>query len=400
MAAMSDRHRNDIEPAAGQPARSAVEAALRRLYGGTVTVEIVDRIGAWAVARCAVSGSPSSLGSVPGSVIVKWLRSHDGGFRTDPTQVRTELAALQFVESLGVTPALAPRALSHDLEHDLLVVEDVAAGSAPRIALDALLRRDGAATHIPERLAFARSIGRLHAATAGRSADFLARRHALGPFDAQAERTRFADNGLDGVVQLADILSVPATGDVQRDVADVRQALAQPGVLLALSNGDSAPNNFLVGADRDGRLIDFEFASFRHALCDITWMHVPGPAWIVVADPIAAELETAYRAAAVEGIPELGDDRMFGAGLATAALTAALERLGPPRFQTLDARPPGEQSRVQQVATFEAAAAVAVRFRCLPHLAGWLQAAADALRARWPDADIDLDSLAPYTPRG
>jgi hypothetical protein len=41
----------------------------------------------------------------------------------------------------------------------------------------------------------------------------------------------------------------------------------------------------------------------------------------------------------------------------------------------------------------------AAAHRALPRLAGWCRHLADALRRRWPDADIDVAALAPYTPR-
>jgi hypothetical protein len=69
------------------------------------------------------------------------------------------------------------------------------------------------------------------------------------------------------------------------------------------------------------------------------------------------------------------------------------------RLPALEARPPGDHSRPQLVATLEAAARTAETHRALPRLAGWARRTADVLRRRWPDADLDLDALPPYTPR-
>ncbi|MFC5834254.1 hypothetical protein [Nonomuraea insulae] len=49
--------------------------------------------------------------------------------------------------------------------------------------------------------------------------------------------------------------------------------------------------------------------------------------------------------------------------------------------------------------TLEAAAHTADVHRALPALAGWCRRLAEAVRRRWPDADIDVTALPPYTPR-
>jgi len=69
----------------------------------------------------------------PSSVIVKWLRDHPAGFRTDPAQQVTEYVALQFLSDLGLD--LCPRLLAAALPASVLVLEDL----APRAPLDAPL---------------------------------------------------------------------------------------------------------------------------------------------------------------------------------------------------------------------------------------------------------------------
>jgi hypothetical protein len=76
--------------------------------------------------------------------------------------MRTEEAALRFLaDDLGL--ALAPRVLAAGPERRVLVLEDL----APRVALDHLLRHEGAVRRPAELLAFARALGELNAATAG-----------------------------------------------------------------------------------------------------------------------------------------------------------------------------------------------------------------------------------------
>ncbi|MER5650660.1 hypothetical protein [Streptosporangium sp. NPDC002524] len=354
----------------------------------------------------------------PGSVIVKWLRSDPSGSRMDPGQVVTERAALRFLsEDLGLH--LAPRVLADDMAASLLVLEDL----APRTPLDRVLRRDGAVPAAAGLAAFARALGELGAATAGHAERYLARRPVTGLgltcSDAEAWR-RAVEHGAG--------LGVALPGRAETELARLLAELADPGPFLALTNGDAEANNFLTtdgflttegfpttggflttdgfpatdGDDHaddygDGRLIDFEFAGYRHALTSAVCLYVPGPAWLTVSDPIATGLEAGYRSALARGVPEADDDHLFGSGLASACLTWAATRFT--RFPTLDARPPGENSRLQMVFTLDAAARAAEHHRALPHLSGWARRVAQVLRRRWPDTDVDRTAYPAYTPR-
>jgi hypothetical protein len=196
--------------------------------------------------------------------------------------------------------------------------------------------------------------------------------------------------------RLLEALVVPMPGRAEREWADVLAAMSDPGPFLAFSNGDAGSNNFLVHDD-DGRLTDFESAGFRHAVTDAAGLAVPGPMWITVSDPVGTGLEDAYRAALCRAVPEAADDRVFGHAMAAACLVMGLERFG--GFTRVDARPAGDDSRVQRIFTLELAADTAERHRCYPHLTGWMREVAQMLRRRWKDADVDLADYPPYTPR-
>jgi hypothetical protein len=174
--------------------------------------------------------------------------------------------------------------------------------------------------------------------------------------------------------------------------------LARPGPFLALSNGDAEANNLLLHATgpADARLIDFEFAGYAHALTDAVCLYVPGPAWLSVGDPTTTGLADQYRRTLACGIPEAEDDRRYGYGLAAACVSWALVRLQ--RFARLDSRPPGDHSRLQLIATLEAAARTAETYRTLPRLTAWIRRVAVVLRRRWPDADQDFADSARFPP--
>ncbi|WP_220448306.1 phosphotransferase [Nonomuraea diastatica] len=359
-----------------------VESLLSRHRSAPVTVAGWQRLEPYAIGRARLEGGER--------LIVKWMRPHPGAARHATSQrLRNEVAALRFLSD-DLTSGLAPRVIAADLDAELVVLEDL----APRTALDGLLRAEGATAHADRLAAFARVRGELNAATAGRSGLYGVRRRALGP---AGDAERFAGFREEGRRQAA-LLGAPIEGGAERELAAALEELEHPGPFLALSNGDPEANNVLVHAtgDPDARLIDFEFAGRTHALHDAVCLHVPGPGWVSVDAAFAG----GYRRALVAGVPEAEDDRRYGFGLAAACFSYVLVRLE--RVARVDARPPGDGSRVQLVATLEAAARTADEHRSLPRLAGWARRVAGLLRRRWPDADLDLDDRAafpPYTPR-
>ena len=373
------------------PALDAVETLLADAFGVPVAIGRSHHLAPWSVVRYEVADPAPG---VPASVIVKWLRDNPIEFRTDPRQVATERAALEFLAGLGFPST--PRVLTSDLDAGLLVLEDV----APRVALDTLIRRTGVGPSVPGLLAFARATGELAARTAGHGSGYAAARSAYGPHDPAADLLPILGAEWSATRRRMDEFGGAMGGAAADDLARMVAELSHPGAFLAFSNGDAASNNFLVepGDWSDGRIIDFEFAGFRNALVAATWIHLPGSGWITVTDPVNDAVEAEYRHALSDGIPEATDDRRYGLAMAAACLSEALRRLN--RLPILDERPPGHTSRVQMVATLETAADTAERHRSLPHLTGWVRAVAGLLRRRWTDADVDFTGYPSYLTRG
>jgi hypothetical protein len=369
-----------------------VQALLADVFRGPVAVERWERLEPWAVARALLGGAGAGR-----TVIVKWVRDGLAQARAESWRLQAELAALRFLsEDLGL--ALAPRVIAADGPAGFLVLEDL----APRLALDHLIRRDGAAARLDLLAVFARARGELSAATVGQAGTYHARCSALGfpapAGDAEGRLARLWDQGHED----AATLGAPIAGPVASELVAVIEELNAPGPFLALSHGDAESNNILVreSGPADARLIDFEAASYAHALIDAVCLHVPGPGWISVGDPGPTGLADQYRHALARGVPAAQDDRRYGFALAAACMSWALVRLH--RLAVLDARAPGDHSRLQLVETLESAARTAAAHHALPHLAGWVRRTAGVLRRRWPDADLDLTDWArfpPYSPR-
>lgn len=366
----------------GLPELARVETLVSEALGLAVRVERCDRLAPpWCVARCELAPRRPP---VPAAVVVKWLR--DGPSRSDPQQMGTERVALQFLTE--VAPGLGPALIAGDRDARLLVLEDL----QPRGPLYDLL--DGPETEAGRRgvAAFARALGRLAAATHGHHEAYYTRRRAVGPVDPRRDRLGPLRDRWVKTLAAADALGISPGHRVEAEMGAVLDGLEAPDAFLAFSNGDAGDNNFLVHGD-DGRFIDFEFAGYRHALLDGACLHVPGPRWITMPDPVRSGYEELYRTALAAGIPEAEDDRLFGAGMAAAAVAVAMERAAE-RIAKVGRRGPGDPSRPQMISTLEAAARAAAHHRSLPHLAGWLRALAGELRRRWPDADSTLRRLA------
>lgn len=352
---------------------------IRERFDVPASATSIEQIEPWCVARVHldVGSGGASADEVPRSVIVKWIRDDPSGRRSDPAQAGAERASLVFLESRGLD--VAPRWLGSDDGTASVVIEDL----LDHVPLAELLRaRDPAATD--GLVAFATTLGSLHAATAGSAGEFAAL-HRLGPADLERARRWVLGGGWNWeLVDLAQ-LGVAATPGTQVEMERVRRALLDEGPFTALSNGDAGANNAMVSL-AGTRIIDWEHGGFRHALLDAVCLHVPSPIWVSVADPVPLGVADAYRRALAAGV-SAAEAEEYELALAAACTAAACERLL--RVPLLDARAPGHTSRPQLVATVEAAA------RCiravgspLPALAGWLEDVAAALRRRWPDADV------------
>lgn len=365
---------------------SAIRTLLQQRFNTSIDIVEAQRLQPWFVVRCRLD---SSSDDVPDSVIVKVLRQDPGGFRTDLRQVYTEQVALEFVDQLR--PGFAPRLWASDLPAGVLILEDLS-----HLEPLAALMQQGHRLAASGLRRFASALGELAAFTMGYQAAFVARHRAVGRYDPTSVQQAVRPEVWDRTRACMSALGVPSSSALDTELAGVIDELTYPGPFLALTNGDAGPNNYLIG-DTDARLIDFEAAGFRHAVEDAVCLYVPGPHWLTAGDVISEGLETAYRTALADTVPQIMDDALFGRALGCACMAWAIIRLH--RFPKLDAREPGDISRRQLITTLDAATEVAATRASLPHLCTWTSRVCAALRRHWPDADVDLQTLAPYMPR-
>lgn len=367
------------------PTPALVSELLTTAWGAAVDVGPAELIAPWSVARFRLDGGPVA------SVITKWIRygdPDDPAARADPSQLATEAVTLDFLAGHGVR---APRLVIAD--RGIVIMEDF----PDHQPLDQLIRADGYTDRTREHLIEAAClIADRHARTVGLAESFDRRLSERVAAEPDQDRRRFMARGWEGTSGYAAELGCPPGKRAIDEAAEVYERLDQPGPFLALSNGDSATNNVLVG-EPTAVIIDHEFAGYRHALTDLTDFVLPGPRWVTVPDAVESGFEEAYRAALAPAIPEVAEDDRFGRDLAAAALSHGFGRLG--NFPRIDARPPGDRSRLERMITLESAAALAESRSAFPALADWCRDLGRTLRRRWPDTDVRTDRLPPFLPR-
>lgn len=369
----------------------AVAGALATRGGEAPTVLGAELLAARRsrVYRLRLSGPPGT----PATAILKAVRA-EPGIPYDPDEadphgraalLHNEWAGYAWLESLPELRGAAPRLLGGDRALGVLVLEDLGPGES---LADRLLGADPAAARAGMR-AYAATLGRLHAATAGRFAEYRALRAGLGPGDGRAlPAPAGLPAELETLGRFAGGVGVPVSAGARAEAAAVCAALEDAGPFLAYSPSDVCPDNNRLAADGRLRLFDFEGGGFRHALLDAAYLRLALPScWCVNRLPagLVPRLEALYRAALVRGCPAAADDARYESGLVDACAAWLIwsvswqwqetpdadRRLGPTTFR---------QSILRRLRLFGAMPAAHRRRPALAALARRLGA---VLRRRW-----------------
>jgi thiamine kinase-like enzyme len=241
-------------------------------------------------------------------------------------------------------------------------------------------------------LAFGRSLGRMHALSAGQEAAHSATLESLGRAGgdrlAAARRVREEIAKLPATFDELDFEWSPGMVD---DVQQLTRAILEPGPLLVLSHGDPCPDNDRLVA---GRLVlfDFERADFRSAMVDAAYGRVPFPTcWCAnrLPDYVIDGFEVAYRLELMKAVAEAGDDAFFERSLMEAAgwwlITTSNQLL--PRALRFEERWGISTYRQRLLLRFEEFSRRATASGYLEALGAWAWLMHERLRARWPEVE-------------
>lgn len=251
-------------------ALAAAERLLTRRSGASVVLADPEDLGGSdrsVVARARVARNPFSL---PRTLVVKhYLAEPDPG-RPDPFHY--EVASCQLFTALPADTRPSPVIIAHDPDARLLVLEDL--GRSSTLA-DTLFGPDPAAARRCL-VSWARALGRMQAATAGRENDFGALLRRLGERawrDPVADEARAALAGLPEL--LATQLGLTVTGAAVHEARGTARLLGGTRY-RAFSPSDTCPDNNLV-TSRGVRFVDFEWGCFRDVALDAAYFRVPFP---------------------------------------------------------------------------------------------------------------------------
>ncbi|ONI74931.1 hypothetical protein ALI144C_39845 [Actinosynnema sp. ALI-1.44] len=281
---------------------NAAEAVLRRRYGAKIQLAEPEDLGGSThstVVRVRVAVTPFSL---PRTLVVKRYNQP-----TPSEAFVREAVSYQLFTALTADERMCPELYAHDGNAGVIVIEDL--GRAPTLA-DKLLGDDARAA---ERalLSWARSLGRLHATTAGREADFDALMRRLS--SAKVKGDPLAVNGPAAIERLPqlieDVLGVPTPAHVFERAERTRWLLATSRH-RGFSPSDLCPDNNLI-TSRGVRFLDFEGGCVRNIMLDAAYLRVPFPScWCAFALPagMTEAMFAAWRAEVKVMWPDLADD--------------------------------------------------------------------------------------------
>ncbi len=293
---------------------TVVEKLLSERFEGKVRLDAAEEIrsgGRSNVSRYRVLEGPQCA---PQSVIVKQAVAvgrevYDSDLPYGPAwRLFNEWAGLRFLTEVSGGASPTPRFYAGDRDHGLVALEDLGASKG----LDqALLGADPAYAEAML-VAFAAALGRMHALTTGKQAEFERIRGGLGP-----RKSNTPDDWGDWLAKslrdMAQVAGIELALGINEELKIVAKNLAEPGSFHAYLHHDPCPDNCLITGD-GLKLIDFEFGGYGHALGDGIYGRIHFPTcWCVnrLPDHVPPKMEAAYRAELIKGCPEAADDERF-----------------------------------------------------------------------------------------
>jgi hypothetical protein len=362
------------------------------------------------VIRCHVVEAP---GEVASTVIVKQVRERLA-FRYLPDSPQApnaahvffdDWAALQFLGGIGGDLSLAPALYGGDRDAGVIVMEDLGADEGP--STHELLQGDDPARAEAALIDTIAAIGRLHAATIGRSEEYQGIRDALGPRPTPLPLYQDPWSNARGCSSPRDEIGAavrqyeagftaiglrPRAG-VDGEIAAVTRAVEEdPGPFLAFCQGDQ---NGVGGCMRTGttlRFFDFDCGGFRHALLEGIPARITWGGMVRVPERLLPRMDHVYQSELARGQERsdargaVRDDGPFHRAMVEAAARWNIFHVAHRLPDALEAdRLRGPSTLRQQVlAWIDAFAGLSEEFGHFPALGQSARDMAARLRALWP----------------
>lgn len=306
---------------------SAAQQLLTKRMGAPVKLSDPIELsgsGRTTVLRVRVAENSYSL---PRTLILKQVRGAAADRRTGglaPGVVSIDSAFLREAVSYQFTTALSreqrPGAylIAHSLPDRLLVLSDLGENTRMTTVL-----QSGAEPATRNALmAFAQALGRMHAATVGREADFVA---LLRRVDVVHRIDGIAQQAESAIAEVPHLLRRELGIEVPVEIAEriVRgNRLFSAGRFRAFSPSDLCPDNIILNQE-GARFLDYEWGGFRDATLDIAYALVSFPGCLCdfeLSRDRARQMVEAWRAEVVGVWPTLADDTVLAERILEARL--------------------------------------------------------------------------------
>jgi len=304
---------------------AAGESVLSRRFGSAITLVAPEDLAGSGPATVVRARVVSSSFALPRTLVIKHYPDRPEPGFADP--FAQEAVSYQLFTALAPDERMCPELLAHDGRDRVLVLEDL--GRTPTLE-DKLYARDSRAA---ERalLSWARSLGRLHASTAGREADFNALLRRLG---GPPKTESGADTELCAQIPalIQERLGIAVPDAVRSRVAAALEQSRAAG-FRAFSPVELSPDNNLVTGE-GVRFLDFESGCVRSALVDAAHLRLPFAGWpdaLALPAGMSEAMIAAWRAEVVGVWPAFTDDEVLASHLTASELRVWLitgEELG------------------------------------------------------------------------
>jgi hypothetical protein len=375
---------------------TVVEKLLSERFEGKIRLDAAEEIrsgGRSRVSRFRVIEGPQCA---PQSVIVKQAVAVGREVYNPDTpdgpawRLFNEWAGLRFLTETSGGASPTPRFYAGDRDHGLLTLEDLGASKG----LDQVLLGADPAYAEAMLVAFAATLGRMHALTTGEQAEFECIRGGLGP----RKSNTFDDWGnwfATSLRDMAQVAGIEPTLGIDEELRIVAENLAEPGPFQAYLHNDPCPDNCLI-TDDGLKLIDFEFGGYGHALRDGIYGRIHFPTcWCVnrLPEHVPPQMMAAYRTELIKGCPEAADDERFYRAVVEACAACVINSHNA-RTLLEDHRWGISTMRQRALLRFDIFWKMTEDYDHLKSVGATVQGIAKKLRAQWP---AEADAM-PYYP--
>lgn len=347
----------------------------------------------------------NQIKNLPKTIILKQSLPEDGTQEDNETYTRfaRDWSGLEFLSLMQQTEHFAPKFYGGNIEERFVLLEDL---GIKHISLVDTLTKPNQTRAIKALTRYINAVAGMHAASFNHMNEYETIFKHLHPQASswQEDVASHKDYLLSVLQSSNQCLGLTPSPALINEAEAIIETMLAPGPFTVLTHGDICPDNvFDHKSSKDMQLIDFEYASPKHALLDGTYLRMSMPTcWCAKAIPssIIKSLENLYRQKLATALSAARDDveyqkaYVFASGfwilqqtLHFIEDTLTKDRIGPsgptPTGSLWD--PDNNLVRPRVISRLQAFIDVAMPTGHLPYLTQMSKTMLDILAIRWPE---------------